>query len=408
MTTVSISGCARMVLGYPHVRIVGWFVVLLLAVAPRGARAEDIVAYEMEGEADAAGSDPRVAALDEAFARAAKAAIQELVDAQVRKANKAVIDREIIGRARLWVAKFSVTKDETADGRRQLTVMVRVDRDRVRARLAELAIASGEATAPGAQSVVVLMRLASPDATRASYGATAEQELPGMGALAAALRAAGMTTKRAPASGPAARAGGDLPLADEDAEAIAAAAKADVAAIAGVTVGEPLPVRGLPASGVLVTAHVKVLPRGGKPMGHGMAAVAARGSEDSVIAMAVERALVAAASDVLPPPKTTLGEAPVFAGDDTPIPQDGVVLVRLSPSTPWGLVVAEQKFLNNAKGVQRAVIRRLSPGGWVIGVTTTLSIERIAQIAKKPPASDTGARVKIAGNIVEVTLSGSP
>jgi hypothetical protein len=41
-------------------------------------------------------------------------------------------------------------------------------------------------------------------------------------------------------------------------------------------------------------------------------------------------------------------------------------------------------------------------------VTTTESIERIAQIAKKAPASDTSAKVKIVGNIVEVTLSGSP
>jgi len=136
--------------------------------------------------------------------------------------------------------------------------------------------------------------------------------------------------------------------------------------------------------------------------------VAARGSEATVVASAIERALVAAASDVLPAQKSALGQAPVFSGDDTPIGQDGVVLVRLSPKTPWGLVVAEQKYLAGAKGVQRAAIRRLSPGGWVIGVTTTESIERIAAIAKKAPASDTSVKVKIVGNIVEVALSGSP
>ena len=386
------------------------FALAVLFVTPL-AYAEDIASYEMEGDSDAGGSDPRVAALDEAFSRAAQAAVQELVDADMRKAHKGAIDKEIVGRARLWVAKFTVTKDATNEGRRELTVMVRIDRDKMRARLAELNIATGavgETPKPGAKTVVVLMRITTPEGTRASYGATAEKELPGMGALASTLRGAGMTTKRAPASGPAAKPGGDLPLDDGEADALAAEAKAEVVTIAGVTVGEPIAVRGVAVSGVLVTAHVKLISRGGKPMGNGMAVVAARGSEASVIATAIERALVAAASDVVPPPPTSLSQAPAFSGDDTPIPQDGVVLVRMSPKTPWGLVVAEQKYLAGAKGVQRAVLRRLSPGGWVIGVTTTESIERIAQIARKAPAIDTSTRVKIVGNIVEVALSGSP
>jgi hypothetical protein len=44
----------------------------------------------------------------------------------------------------------------------------------------------------------------------------------------------------------------------------------------------------------------------------------------------------------------------------------------------------------------------------VIGVTTAESIERVAQIAKKPPATDTSSSVKIVGDVVEVALSGSP
>ena len=387
------------------------FLLIALLAFATVARAEDIATYEMEGDSDAGGADPRVAALDEAFARAATAAVQELVEPDVRKANKAVLDKEIIGRARLWVAKFAVTKDATNEGRRELTVNIRVDRDKIRARLAELNIATGvagEAPKPNAKSVVVLLRISSSDGARATYGATAAKEPPGLGAMAASLRAAGMTTKRAPASGPAAKPGNDLPLGDDEADALGAEAKADVIAIAGVSVGEPVAVRGVAMPGVLVTAHVKVIPRGGKSMGQGTAVVAARGSEQSVVHTAIDRALVAALSDVLPPAKQALGQAPVFSGDDTPIGQDGVVLVRVSAKTPWGLVLAEQKYLAGAKGVQRAVLRRLSPGGWVIGVTTTESIERIAQIARKAPASDTTAKVKIVGNIVEVALSGSP
>jgi hypothetical protein len=44
----------------------------------------------------------------------------------------------------------------------------------------------------------------------------------------------------------------------------------------------------------------------------------------------------------------------------------------------------------------------------VIGVTTDASLEKVAAIAKKPPATDTNAAVKIVGDVVEVTLSGAP
>ncbi|MEO7097078.1 MAG: hypothetical protein ABI175_27710, partial [Polyangiales bacterium] len=117
---------------------------------------------------------------------------------------------------------------------------------------------------------------------------------------------------------------------------------------------------------------------------------------------------VAASVDVLPPTKQSLTVATGFTGDDTPLADAGVVLVRLAPKTPWGLVAAEQKYLAGAKGIKRAVIRRLSPGGWVIGVTTTESVDRIAQIAKKAPTPDSSVKVRVAGDVVEVAIGGTP
>jgi hypothetical protein len=127
-----------------------------------------------------------------------------------------------------------------------------------------------------------------------------------------------------------------------------------------------------------------------------------------VVGHAIEHALVAAALDVMPPPAQSLTVATGFTGDDTPLGDAGVVLVRLAPKTPWGLVAAEQKYLAGAKGIQRTVIRRLSPGGWVIGVTTTESVDRISQIAKKPPTADTTVKVRVAGDVVEVAIGGAP
>jgi hypothetical protein len=160
---------------------------------------------------------------------------------------------------------------------------------------------------------------------------------------------------------------------------------------------------------MLVTAHVRLIERRGKKLiGQGSATVGARGTEPAIVEHAIEHALVGASADVLPPPKQALGPATGFSGDDTPVGEPGIVLVRLVRGTPFALVAAEQKYLAGARGVQRAVLRRLSPGGWVIGVTTTESIDRIAAIARKAPAADTSAKVKVTGDVVEVTLGTSP
>ena len=385
--------------------------LLGLALASSAARAEDIAVYEAEGEADASGADPRVAALDEAFSRAIAQALADVIDAETRKANKAALAEHVLGRARLWVARFSVTKDETVDGRRQLTVSVRVDRDKMRARLGELDISAapaGEQPRPGGKTAVILLRTADAKGVRATFGPRAEKEPPGLGALAAALRGGGMAIKRASAAGSGPRPDGDLPIDDDAADALAGEVKAEVAAIAGVSVGEPVQARGVAQPAVLVTAHVRLIASGKKPLGQGAAAVAARGTEPAVIEAAIERALIAAAADVLPPPRQELARGQGYAGDDVPVAEPGVVLVRLAPKTPWGLVAAEQKWLAGAKGVKLAAIRRASPSGWVIGVTTSESVERIAQIARKSPSSGTSAKVKVVGEIVEVSLAGAP
>jgi hypothetical protein len=69
------------------------------------------------------------------------------------------------------------------------------------------------------------------------------------------------------------------------------------------------------------------------------------------------------------------------------------------------MVQAELRHLLGARGVSRATLRRVSPSGWVIGVATGESVDRIASIVKKPPAADTTVSVKIVGAVVEAALS---
>lgn len=387
-------------------------VVCVLVGASARAHAEDIVAYQADGDADARAPDARVEALDEAFGKAVSQALGELVDAEVRKQSKPVLDRELIGHARLWVTKFTVTKEAVADDRKQLSVSVRVDRDKVRARLAELNIATrstGEAPAASAVPATVLLRVVMPDGVHANFGLAAEKEVAGLAALSSVLRRANMAIKRASASGPAAKADGDLPLDDDTAEALAAEVKADIVAIASVAIGAPVPLRGIDASGVLITARVRIVDRKAhKALGQGNVVTATRGTDPGVVGYAVDRALATAAMDVLPQPAQRLPQAQAFTGSDTPVGEPGIVLVRMPRTTPWGMVQLEIKHLLGARGVSRASLRHVSPAGWVIGVATGESIDRIASIVKKPPASDTAVSVKIVGDIVEASLSGAP
>jgi hypothetical protein len=380
------------------------------------AFAEDVVAYQAEGDAPAGGSDARVMALDEAFANAVTSALTELVAADTRTARKAELDKELVGRARLWVAKFSVTKDETVENRRELTVSVRIDRDKLRARLTELGIAmkdtgaaapnGGEPMGNAARTATVILRVMTPAGIRADYGAAAATDVPGLAALTSVLRTNGFAVRRAPVAGAAPTADGELPVSDEEADALANEAKADVVAIAGVKVGAAVAVRGQATTAALVTAHVRIVDRKEKKViGQGVSTAGAKGSDAGY---AIDRALVGAATDLMPPAASRLSAAGTYSGDDTPVVEPGIVLLRLPARTPYTSVLLEQKYLAGAKGVRAATLRRLSPGGWVIGVATGEPIEQIARVAKKAPSTDTSASVKIVGNIVEVTLSGAP
>jgi hypothetical protein len=387
-------------------------VVCVLVAASARAHAEDVVAYQADGDADARAPDARIEALDQAFGKAVSQALGDLVDPEVRRQSKPVLDRELVGRARLWVTKFTVTREAVAEDRKQVSVSVRVDRDKVRARLAELNIATratGDAPSVSAVPAIVLLRVVTPEGVHANFGLAAEREVTGLAALSSALRRANMTIKRASASGPAVKPDGDLPIDDDTAEALAAEAKADIVAIASVAIGAPVPLRGIDASGVLITARVRVVDRKQrKALGQGNVVTATRGTDPGVVGYSVDRALATALLDVLPQPAQRLPQAQAFTGSDAPVGEPGIVLVRLARSTPWGMVQSEIKHLLGARGVSRATLRHVSPAGWVIGVATGESIDRIASIVKKSPATDTTVSVKIVGDVIEATLSGAP
>lgn len=126
------------------------------AAAPPGQAVYGVRAITAQGVADANGADSRTAALDRAFAEAVRQAVAITGDPAQLTSQKNLVDAELIARSRRWVAAFSVSDDRTQDGQRRLTVVVKIDLDRLAARMVELQLrvrpvpeaAANAATAP--------------------------------------------------------------------------------------------------------------------------------------------------------------------------------------------------------------------------------------------------------------------
>lgn len=395
--------------------------LLGLAVA---AWADDVASYQTSGGAPAAIGDPRTTALDEAFARAVRSALADVLPSDQRTAHQAELDREIIGRARRWVTTFTVTKDDVVDGRRELMVAVQIDRDKIRARLEQLNVAAAPRAEPiAAPAIAVDVQVTAAPRTRTAAVARA-----GVSALTAALQSAGMAVRPLATRNTATRDAADADKAPVPGEA----ATPRLIAIAELNIGEPTRVRGQADDAVLVAARVRLvenrgsaareeLPTAGRDSARAGEVVIAQGQGSAAARVdeprsGVERAIALAATSVLP---RLPGKAPSSAprpAESTPVAEPGVVFVRLPPGTSYAMVLAEQKFLAGAKAIRAATVRRLSSSGWLIGVTTTpgtdstpqAAIDRVARLATQPPANDVQVAVKVVRGVVEVTITGAP
>ena len=203
----------------------------------------------------------------------------------VRAARKADLDREIVGARAAVGREVHRDPDDTDDARRQLVVSVRIDRDKLRARLAELNIATARpalAVATGtAKTAAVLVRVTmtgsagSPGPTRSDLGVPA---------LTGALRAAGIVVRR-PRRGPTATSTTRPRHSSRSRRRPRwRSSPASASARSCRCAASPQPA-------ALVTAKVRMLDKG-KPVGQGTAIAAARGEDTT--GYAVDRALTAA------------------------------------------------------------------------------------------------------------------
>lgn len=404
---------------------------LLLALASTGrARAEEVQTYEVVGQADAGAGDPRAVAVDDAFATATREAVEDLLSKAQRTEHRALIGKEIYGRARRWVASYKVLDDTTSEGKRKLTVSVRLHRDTLRARLVELGIlaepaspgeppvtdgvgpstdpssaaSSGASSAAAAasrwagQSATLLLRVRRGERLAASYGASGERELVGAEAATSALSARGLVLRPAPFSGPAARAEGELPMSDDAARALAKEAKAELAVLIGAEVTGRQAVRGVASPMILARAKARAVATSRERIeGEGVGAVVVPAGEDerAIAAAALDRAVTAAVVEALPLTAVVAAPAAELTSDDEPLPAvEGAVWVRVAARTPWRVVSAVLRHLGKQPGT-KAELRRLSPAGYLVLVTSSSSLERVAALTRSAALPSGAGALKV-------------
>jgi hypothetical protein len=386
--------------------------ILLAAVAvPTAARAEDLATYETAGAADAAATDARTRALDLAFAAAVKKAIGELVSAADAARRKDDLDRNIVARARLWVASFKVVTQATEGTQLRLTAAIRIDRDRLRAKLGELGIATAAAPpeppailAP--RTATVLMRVINPGGgVAATYGAGASREIPASEAVAGVVAASGLAVVAAPASGAPARPDGDLPLDDAAARALAGTAGAQIAVVVHVQVDAAGPVRASRQTGALARARARILAADGELLGESSSLGGAYAGSDVLAANgALTRAAALAVTGALPTAGTAAIGAPPPPAPPPPLTAaKGEVLIRIKNLGAWAPVAALRQQLATTAGVQKVRIARLSADEVVLAVATSQRPDRVAAAARATP--DLRARVLTEDGIVEIIAS---
>jgi hypothetical protein len=391
------------------------FAVALVAIAAAAAPAAADQVYTVEGAADLSAQDSRVAALDVAFASATREALGDMLSPADLKSHKGDLDREVIGRARKWVASYKVTSDTTEGDQRKLEVTVRMDVDKLIVRLAELGIVietpEPEPVVPvgGAgrgKKATVLLRVSTARATSATYGATASRDVAGLAPVSAAIRAAGWQVISAPASGPSVDRE-DPFLDDDSARALASAAGADVAVIVGVEAPAAAEVRGSSDVAALARARVRIVDASGV-IGEGTALAGARGTGDEVVGTAIASAAGDAFADAHPAGGGGRGEgpvAPVAAGDD--------VLVQITErdkrdAPAWTLVRAIRDKLAATKGAV-VVVRRLASREVVLGVRGgDRGPDKLARDIRDLKVEGGSFSAKANGNVLDVKVSGSP
>jgi hypothetical protein len=384
-------------------------VAVLVAAAGLSARigpaTADVVTHDVRGRVDDAGADPRTRALDAAFVSAVSEAVAELVGA-IPSEKVVEVDREILARARRFVASFQVQAQASSGGWLEVAVAVRVDHDKLRARLIELGIAV-RSTAPPPSPVnrpraVLLLRVTGAGPTMANFGAASASTMPGLRHITDALDRVGVSVLAAPTHGLVVNGGGVLPTDDHSARAMAREIDAQLALIVGIRVGELGPVRGTPYQAAPADVAMRAIEVAtGAVIGEISTSAGAWGRGERIPLDAADAAAVALASvwSLQPAPtRRPSYSAPRFA------PRQGIS-VRVHGDRVWAAATSLKAELAKAAEVKRVFFAGISAEQIVLEVVGS-TVANLAAVVRLFGAS--GGQVAIEGRTIDLALGGSP
>jgi hypothetical protein len=333
-------------------------VVLALAVVHvPTALADEVSAYEVEGSAPAGTADDRVRALDAAFAAAVEQALVDLVPTRAREARRSELAADLVARARIWVASFKVTGDRTQGGTRTLQVTVRIARDLLKARLAELGLAvrAPVTAAPlGGALVVIGTGPVASDAPGVIHAVQAE--IAARGWQVVAVEAMSDAELQA--------------LDDSSARALAGPKAATVVVLVRVVLEGQGPVQGAGVSAALAMAQVRVLEASGASV-HSVGRAGAYQDDGDAGPLAAAAAVVDAFRAAAP----RIRHPAVVAGEDE-------LAVRVQSSLAGNVgpvtVAALRERVRGATGAPPRM-RRIQGGQLMFAAKTEHTAEQVAQ-----------------------------
>jgi|GEM_PF-5845072 len=361
--------------------------LVAVAAAAQPAAARDMAGYEVTGEAKTGDSAARTRALDRAFAAAVERALKDVLADSVLRQHAATIRDKIIRRARLHVVSYRVHKQTSAEGRLTIKVGVLIDRDKLRAALAELGIDTASTTATPSVSmrpkVVVLLHASIAGKNLVTYGNAPSGRDGGAAAKAfiAQLKQRGfdvVTSTVTPPVSTTTEPG--LPLDDAAATTLANKAGAGGAFVVGIDVRNGGAIRGTKLRGATGRALVRLLDvRKGKLVARTTNNGAGFGADS-------DKAAASAAADVATRAVARVSGVAQRYWPTRPAISDGVAIV-VRGDVQWAGIAKLLASLRAATDVSSAAARRFRPGevalvvhGAITKLNKTASLRRAAAI----------------------------
>ena len=377
----------------------------------------------------------RTRAIDQAFAAAIGQQLDRWLTASERAAHQDALDRDVTGRARLYVASYRVAGEQQSGGQTSVTVEVTLDLDKLGATLNELGLTPGAgsgtvgatpaaagpaAMAPspagttaggvGQPTAILLLKVTTPSGTITTFGQGGGSGGEAGAALARELDAMGFSLRQTAGQSVAVSASGEapegdaqalLPVGDQAAVDLARRVGASAAWVVGIDIRPDGTIRGTHLLGAAGRAAVRVLDATagnvvaqGQVDGAGYDAGLPGAAEMAAreLSQHIARAVESGVTGRWPPSGATRGGP--------------VVLVHVRGARTWNPVAALIHRLGGLSGVSAVDASEVTRGRITLAVATSLAPGKLAAalLQTRLPSGRLSATPR--GDQVEVEIRG--